>query len=75
MTKDLDRIRNIHVYYENWVKKIGFNHMKFQKLFENVMIGSTSEAQCESIGRIMNQHCGKNSHNFWNLSILVWNLY
>ena len=36
--------------------------MEFQKLFENVMIRSTSEAQCESIGSIMNQHCGKNRH-------------
>ena len=36
--------------------------MEFQKLFENVMIRSTSEAQCESIGSIMNQYCGKNRH-------------
>ena len=36
--------------------------MEFQKLFENVMIRSTSEAQRESIGSIMNQHCGKNRH-------------
>ena len=37
--------------------------MEFQKLFENVMIRSTSEAQCESIGSIMNQHFGKNQNN------------
>ena len=36
--------------------------MEFPKLFENVMIRSTSEAQRESIGSIMNQHCGKNHH-------------
>ena len=36
--------------------------MKFQKLWENVKIRSTSEAQCESIGSILNQHCGKNCH-------------
>ena len=62
VNQDLDPIRNIHLYYENWVKKIGSKHMEFQKLFENVMIRSTSEAQCESIGSIMNQHCGKNCH-------------
>ena len=62
VNQDLDSIRNIHVYYENWVKKIGSKHIEFQKLFENVMIRSTSEAQCESIGSIMNQHCGKNPH-------------
>jgi hypothetical protein len=36
--------------------------MEFQKLFENMMIRSTSKAQCESIGSIMNQLCGKNRH-------------
>ena len=36
--------------------------MEFQKLWENVMLRSTSEAQCESIGSIMKQHCGKNCH-------------
>ena len=41
---------------------ISSKHMEFQKLFENVMIRSTSEAQCESIGSIMNQYCGKNRH-------------
>ena len=30
--------------------------------WENVMIRSTSEAQCESIGSIMNQHFGKKCH-------------
>ena len=49
------------MYYENWVKKIGSKRMEFQKLFENV-IRSASEAQCESIGSFMNQHCGKNRH-------------
>ena len=42
--------------------KIGSKHMEFQKLWENVMLRSTSEAQCESIGSIMNQHFGKNRH-------------
>ena len=36
--------------------------MEFQKLWENVMLRSTCEPQCESIGSIMNQHCGKNRH-------------
>ena len=31
VNQDLDPIRNIHVYYENWVKKIGSKHMEFQK--------------------------------------------
>ena len=26
------------------------------------MIRSTSEGQCETIGSVMNQHCGKNRH-------------
>ena len=60
--KDLDALTNVHVYYGNWVKKVGSDHLEFQKLWESVMVRSTSEAQCETIGSIMNQHCGKNRH-------------
>ena len=45
--------------YENWVKKSGNEFSDFQKLWKSVMIRSSSEAICETIGySIMNQHCG-----------------
>ena len=46
--------------------------LEFQKLWENIMIRSTSEAICETIGSIMNQHCGKNRHlepDFFNMEM------
>jgi hypothetical protein len=71
---DLDPIRNIHVYYQNWVKKIGSKHMEIQKLRGNVMIRSTSEAQCESIGNIMNQHSDLEPDYFSIVLVLRVNL-
>lgn len=63
VNKDLDPLSNVHIYYENWVKSSkSADFSKFQKLWENVMIRSCSEAVCETIGSMMNQHGGKNRH-------------
>ena len=37
-------------------------NLPFQKLWENLMVRSTSEAICETTGSMMNQHSGKNQH-------------
>ena len=76
---ELEGMKRTQVYYENWVKKIGSKHMEFQKLWENVMISSTSEAQCESIGSLFVIHfCNLNNEKNINLKIrkssLIWRL-
>ena len=71
---DLNPLANVHVYYENWVKKIGTQYSDFQKLWEIVMIRSSSEAICETVGSIMNQHCGKNRHlepKYFNIEMFL----
>ena len=57
-------IQIIHVAYENWIKesKMKEKNSNFQELWENLMIRSTSEAVCETVGSIMNQHAGRNRH-------------
>ena len=61
---DLDPLSNVHIYYENWVHSLpkSEEYLEFQKLWEVVMIRSTSEAMCETVGSMMNQHSGKNRH-------------
>ena len=59
---ELDAIKNIHIYYQNWAKLSSGNYSEFKNLWELVMIRSTSEAICEMVGSIMNQHAGKNCH-------------
>ena len=46
----------------NWRKSSIEKKLPFQKLWENLMVRSTSEAICETTGRMMNQHSGKNRH-------------
>ena len=60
---DLDSLTNVHIYYQKWVEKCESEECtEFQKLWELLMIRSTSEAICETFGSIMNQHTGKNRH-------------
>ena len=59
---ELNAITNIHIYYQNWAKLSSRNYSEFKNLWELVMIRSTSEAICETVGSIVNQHAGKNRH-------------
>ena len=62
-------LTNLHLYYKKWIEKCeSDDSIEFKKLWEIVMIRSTSEAICETIGSIMNQHTGKNRH----LSFSAW---
>ena len=45
---------------------------KFQDLLEIVMIPSVSEAICETIGSMINQHGGKNIGFFNGPKFLAW---
>ena len=49
---------------------MGEDNLEFQKLWEIVMIRSTSEAICETVGSMMNQHCGKIV--IYNQNTLAW---
>ena len=55
-------IKNVHRIYELWVKETKGKFSDFQGLFEIVMIRSSSEACCETVGSIMNIHAGRNRH-------------
>ena len=73
---DMSELSNVHIYYENWIKSLtgSQDHKEFQKLWEIVMIRSSSEAMCETVGSIMNQACGKNRHllpHFFNMEIMM----
>ena len=72
---NLDPLTNVHIYYKNWVKETkSENNLEFQKLFENVMIRSSSEAICETVGSMMNQHGGKNRHlepQYFNMEMVL----
>ena len=74
---DLDCLQDVHFYYEDWVKKSkeSENNLEFQKLWELVMIRSSSEA---TVGSIIGQHCGKNRYltpeNFSKELVLRFNL-
>ena len=58
-TSDLSPLANVHTYYENWVKKLQSGEfIEFRNLFEIIMIRSTSEAICETVGSMMGT--GKN---------------
>ena len=57
---NLDPLKNVHKYYEDWAMKGNERNLPFQKLWENLMVRSTSEAICETIGSIMVQHGAKN---------------
>ena len=74
---DMFPLKNVHIYYENWVKsKMGDSEdfLEFRKLWEIVMIRSTSEAICETVGSMMNQHCGHNRHleaEYFNMEMVL----
>ena len=57
---DLDPLTNVHKYYEEWAKQSKEKDLPFKKLWENLMIRSTSEAICETLGSMMVQHGAKN---------------
>ena len=71
----LNALTNVHIYYEEWAKTLmeSKNHLEFQRLWELVMIRSSSEAMCETVGSIMGQHCAKSCYvdpdNFSKISI------
>jgi len=56
----LNSITHVHRYYEEWAKSNTEKNLPFQNLWENVMIRSTSEAICETVGSMMAQHGAKN---------------
>ena len=56
----LNSITHVHRYYEEWAKSNTEKHLPFQNLWENVMIRSTSEAICETVGSMMAHHGAKN---------------
>ena len=59
----LPPLTKVHLYYENWSKtSISENCLKFQELWELIMVRSTSEAKCETVGSMMVQHTGKHRH-------------
>ena len=64
------------MYYEEWVKTSKKSENHFQKVWELVMI--SSEVICETVGSIMDQHCGKNRcltpENFSIEVVLKFNL-
>ena len=45
-----------------WFKESNGRFKEFKDLWENCMIRVTSEAVCETLGSMMNQHGGKNRH-------------
>ena len=73
----MDPLAHVHVYYENWVSKVGQDFMDFQRLWETVMICLTSEAICKTVGSMMSQH-GQNgslkAENFSMEMMLQFNL-
>ena len=50
---DQNALQNVHIYYEEWVKKSkesdNDSHLKFQRLWELAIIRSNSEAICETV--------------------------
>ena len=58
----------VHDIYAMWHKKViqidepDESNVIFSKLFECVQVRSSSEAYCETVGSIMNNHSGKGRH-------------
>ena len=71
---DIYPLKNVHKYYEEWFKISKEKDLPFTKLWENLMIRSTSEAICETIGSMMVQHGAKNrnlKHNNFNIEMYL----
>ena len=58
--ENVGTVTHVHRYYEEWTKSNTEKHLPFQNLWENVMIRSTSEAICETVGSMMAHHGAKN---------------
>ena len=57
---NLNCLGKVDLYYADWVQKSDSEiDLDFQKLWENVMIRSASEAKFETLGSIMGMHSGK----------------
>ena len=56
-------VTNVYNYHENWITKSkeSEKYLDIQKLFEIVMIRSSSKATCKTVGSIMAMHT-KNNH-------------
>ena len=54
-----DPLKNVHKIYEKWVLTVSDRFAEFRELYEICMIRSMSEAMAETVGSIMNTHCGK----------------
>ena len=71
-------LSKMHVAYENWVAQKHEDYSEFCSLFEICMIRGMSEAMAETVGSMMNQHCGKgrylNPHYFSMELVLRFNL-
>ena len=65
----MDPLAHVHVYYENWVSKVGQDFMDFQRLWETVMICLTSEAIFKTAGSMMSQHGQNGSLKAENFSM------
>ena len=65
----MDPLAHVHIYRENWVSKVGQDFMDFQRLWETVMICSTSEAICQTVGSMMSQHGQNGSLKAENFSM------
>ena len=71
-------LTNVHVIYEKWVISTRGEFNEFKELYEITMIRSMSEAMAETVGSMMNSHCGKGRHlqpvNFSMELVLRFNL-
>ena len=59
LTAPLSEVQKI---YEKWVKSSDGQYSEFKDLYEICMIRSMSEAMAETVGSMMNQHCGRGRH-------------
>ena len=77
----MNALTNVHIYHEEWAKFLmeSKNHLEFQRLWELVMIRSSSMAICERVGSIMGQHCAKghylDSESFSKELVLNFNFW
>ena len=66
--RELEDDFQVHDIYAMWHKKViqidepDESNVIFSKLFECVQVRSSSEAYCETVGSIMNNHSGKGRH-------------
>ena len=61
-SNSLAPLTEVHKIYEKWVLSSDGKFPEFKELYEICMIRSMSEAMAETVGSMMNQHCGKGRH-------------